>query len=173
MSDARVERERGRPTSLPIHSERMGAPGVQHETTALKATERNGRAVLGKLEAEVMTVVWASGECSVRQVMSRLPERTAYTTVMTTLVRLFEKGLLGRRRVERKFLYSARITQATWQYRAALDAAEQFLATPNVSRAMLASALWRAISERDPGLLAELERLLQRRRWEERCGVCS
>jgi len=145
----------------------------REETTALKMIACKGLPVLGILEAEVMTVLWTSGECSVRQVMSQLPTRVAYTTVMTTLVRLFTKGLLERRCVERKFLYSARVTRQVWQQRAALEAAEGFLATPNVSRAMLAAALWRAISERDPGLLSEPERLIQRRRWEEGCVVCS
>ena len=137
------------------------------ETTALKIIERKGHTVLGILEAEVMTVLWTSGKCSRRHVMSQLPTQMAYTTVMTTLARLFTKGLLERRCVERKFLYSARVTRQAWQQRAALEAAEGFLATPNVSGAMLAAALWRAISERDPGLLSELERLIQRRRWED------
>jgi predicted transcriptional regulator len=54
--------------------------------------------VLGPLEAEIMDVVWDSGEVTVRDVHQDLSaDRTiAYTTVMTTLGRLADKGLLRR-----------------------------------------------------------------------------
>ena len=54
--------------------------------------------VLGPLEAEIMDVVWDSGEVTVRDVHQALSaDRTiAYTTVMTTLGRLADKGLLRR-----------------------------------------------------------------------------
>ena len=55
-------------------------------------------AVLGPLEAEVMEVVWDRPEVTVRDVYAVLSERRpiAYTTVMTTMGRLAEKGLLRR-----------------------------------------------------------------------------
>ncbi len=55
-------------------------------------------AVLGPLEAEVMDVVWDRPEVTVRDVYEVLSERRpiAYTTVMTTMGRLAEKGLLCR-----------------------------------------------------------------------------
>jgi predicted transcriptional regulator len=54
--------------------------------------------VLGPLEAEIMDVVWDSGEVTVRDVHSTLEEAhpLAYTTVMTTLGRLADKGLVRR-----------------------------------------------------------------------------
>lgn len=54
--------------------------------------------VLGPLEAEIMDVVWDSDEVTVRDVHQNLSaDRTiAYTTVMTTLGRLADKGLLRR-----------------------------------------------------------------------------
>lgn len=56
--------------------------------------------VLGPLEAEVMEVVWQLDEVTVRDVHKSLKSKRtiAYTTVMTTLGRLTDKGLL--RRVE-------------------------------------------------------------------------
>src|SRR2546422_11135911 len=65
---------------------------------------------LGSLEREVMTIVWARGEVSVRDAcerMARTGSTVAYTTLMTTLDRLFKKGLLARRKVGRAFLYRA------------------------------------------------------------------
>ena len=56
--------------------------------------------VLGPLEAEVMEVTWDLGEVTVRDVHEALnaSRAVAYTTVMTTMGRLADKGLL--RRVE-------------------------------------------------------------------------
>src|SRR5919106_5225758 len=54
--------------------------------------------VLGPLEAEVMDVVWDRSEVTVRDVHRALEAKRsiAYTTVMTTLGRLADKGLLQR-----------------------------------------------------------------------------
>jgi predicted transcriptional regulator len=56
--------------------------------------------VLGPLEAEVMEIVWDRREATVRDVHRALSDKRsiAYTTVMTTMGRLTEKGIL--RRVE-------------------------------------------------------------------------
>ena len=57
---------------------------------------------LHELESEVMEQLWSSGEASVRSVMEALNARTkadrAYTTYMTVMARLHDKGLLARRR---------------------------------------------------------------------------
>jgi predicted transcriptional regulator len=54
--------------------------------------------VLGPLEADIMEVVWAHEEVTVRDVHRALSGQRdiAYTTVMTTLGRLADKGLLRR-----------------------------------------------------------------------------
>jgi predicted transcriptional regulator len=54
--------------------------------------------VLGPLESEIMDVVWDRGEVTVRDVHGALKSSRpiAYTTVMTTLGRLTDKGLLRR-----------------------------------------------------------------------------
>jgi predicted transcriptional regulator len=54
--------------------------------------------VLGPLEAEIMDVVWDTGEVTVRDVHKALggSRPLAYTTVMTTLGRLADKGLVKR-----------------------------------------------------------------------------
>ena len=57
---------------------------------------------LHELESEVMEQLWSSGEAPVRSVMEALNARTkadrAYTTYMTVMARLYDKGLLARRR---------------------------------------------------------------------------
>jgi predicted transcriptional regulator len=67
---------------------------------------------LGTLETEVMDALWREGrDLRVRDVHARFQARLAYTTVMTTMDRLFKKGLLDRRKEGRAFVYSARVTR--------------------------------------------------------------
>jgi predicted transcriptional regulator len=69
--------------------------------------------VLGPLEAEIMDVVWASGEVTVRDVHQTLEANRplAYTTVMTTLGRLADKGLVKRIEDQPAHHYIARVSQ--------------------------------------------------------------
>ena len=48
--------------------------------------------VLTRAEAEVMRVLWARGKATVHDVVEALPRRAAYTTVLTVLRILEEKG---------------------------------------------------------------------------------
>ena len=69
--------------------------------------------VLGPLEADIMEVVWERGEVTVRDVHQALNRRRpiAYTTVMTTLGRLTDKGLLERTEDQPAHRYSALVTR--------------------------------------------------------------
>ena len=72
--------------------------------------EKKGlRAALFDLEADIMEVVWAKGwkEFAVADVQRELERRRdiAYTTVMTTVGRLHEKGLLNRERDGKRYTY--------------------------------------------------------------------
>jgi predicted transcriptional regulator len=69
--------------------------------------------VLGPLEAEIMEVVWDQGEVTVRDVHDTIAEdrSIAYTTVMTTLGRLSDKGFLKRREAHPAHRYSAVVTR--------------------------------------------------------------
>jgi predicted transcriptional regulator len=67
----------------------------------------------GGLEAEVLSALWAAeSPMSPGDVQAALGNELAYTTVMTTLSRLFEKGLVMRERVGRAFLYHPATEQA-------------------------------------------------------------
>ncbi len=69
--------------------------------------------VLGPLESEIMDVVWDAGEVTVRDVHRALNESRpiAYTTVMTTLGRLTDKGLLRRVEDQPAHRYSALVSR--------------------------------------------------------------
>jgi predicted transcriptional regulator len=66
---------------------------------------------LGKLESELMERIWERGETSVRDLYQELASRLAYTTVMTTLDRLYKKGILARRAIGRAFYYSPKVSR--------------------------------------------------------------
>jgi len=53
---------------------------------------------LGKLERRVLNEAWRRGELAVREMFLGFDERVAYTTLMTTLDRLYKKKLLERRK---------------------------------------------------------------------------
>ena len=127
-------------------------------------TNRKSRGpMLGPLESEVMDVLWREGECSVRMVMQRLGRRIAYTTVLTTMVRLFRKELLERREFNRRFLYFPRITAEEWRRRVAHSALVNFQATPHASPELLANCLIESLVQ-NPGLWAEVQRQMEAKR---------
>lgn len=112
--------------------------------------------ILGPLEAEVVRTVWAARRpISVRDMLERLnagrKPALAYTTVMTVMTRLGEKGILKRRAEGRSFLYEA----------TARDAAE--IAVRGVVRDFGDAAISHFVEEArsDPRLLRRLERLLR------------
>ena len=61
---------------------------------------------LGPTEAQLMELAWKHGELSVKKALTFLGEnKRAYTTVMTVLARLAEKGILAREKDGRNFVY--------------------------------------------------------------------
>lgn len=65
-----------------------------------------GRRAFGELEAEVLAALWAApGPLVPAEVHAVLGEDLAYTTVMTILVRLHDKGLIEREKVGRAYAY--------------------------------------------------------------------
>jgi predicted transcriptional regulator len=124
------------------------------------------RAALGHLELTVMESLWAHGESSVHDVVARLGRPLAYTTVMTTLDRLFKKHLLVRRKSERAFWYAPRWTRREWEQKRAGDFVAGFLAGPQASGDLLISSLVDAVGQYDTALLDELERKIRSKRRE-------
>jgi predicted transcriptional regulator len=122
------------------------------------------RLVLGPLETRVMEVLWACGECRAREVMNRLDRNIAYTTVMSTLDRLFRKNLVSRRMCNRAYLYSPLITREEWTQRVARDVVAKLLAGPQTSREVLIACLLEAVEGQEEVLLQALEKRIERRK---------
>ncbi|HLF79957.1 MAG TPA: BlaI/MecI/CopY family transcriptional regulator [Dehalococcoidia bacterium] len=85
---------------------------------------------LGPLEDQIMRLVWASGQATVRDVHEQLEQRKvqlAYTTVMTVMSRLVIKGLLNRRRVGRSFLYGVKVNEEQFRVQTAQMLAQRLV----------------------------------------------
>ncbi|WP_406438791.1 BlaI/MecI/CopY family transcriptional regulator [Streptomyces sp. NBC_00631] len=71
-----------------------------------EAHEASGRRARGELESDVLAALWAAdGPLTARDVRERLPGDLAYTTVLTILSRLHDKGMLVRHREGRGYAY--------------------------------------------------------------------
>jgi predicted transcriptional regulator len=121
---------------------------------------------LGTLEFELMEILWSQGEACVRDVVNKLPRPLAYTTVMTTLDRLFKKGLLERHKLDRAFVYAPRFSHKEWERKRAESLVSGFLSGPNPSGELLLSCLLDAVGEHDDRLLDELGKKIRNRRKE-------
>jgi predicted transcriptional regulator len=119
---------------------------------------------LGVLERQVMSVVWSAGELNVREACELLGSAVAYTTVMTTMDRLFKKRLLARRKVGRAFVYSAAATRDQLEGAVASELVQSLLQQHGGEPLPLLSSLVDAVSDRDRALLDELERLIHEKR---------
>lgn len=79
---------------------------------------RSASGLLGSLEYEVMRELWRDAPASVKTVLDRInddrpkADQLAYTTVMTVLGRLHEKGLLDRVKAGRGYDYTPRFDEA-------------------------------------------------------------
>lgn len=73
-------------------------------------------ASLGSLEAKIMHVAWGQPDefLSVRDMLGQLAGPLAYTTVMTVMNRLYEKGLLRRRRNGRAWVYRCAMSREAY-----------------------------------------------------------
>jgi BlaI family penicillinase repressor len=130
----------------------------------LRSTRDPLRAAFGRLERAVMDTVWRGGDFSVRDVQTALVRRVAYTTVMTTLDRLYKKGLVLRRREGRAFMYSAAVKRHELETTMTRGLLTGLLSeTPNAARPFL-SNLVDAVGDSDDRLLDELERLVREKR---------
>ena len=87
-----------------------------HDTTILSTMNKiqvTGK-TLGTLESDVMEVVWQSLEpVSVKDVYGVLHKKRqiAYTTVMTIMLRLVEKGVLTRNLEGQRYLYQPKLAR--------------------------------------------------------------
>lgn len=118
---------------------------------------------LGPLETKVLEALWEeSRPLTVRHVQQAFPA-LAYTTLMTTLDRLYRKGVLVRRRRGRAFAYQPRCSRDELLSELVSGHVTGFLGASGTSTAIL-STLVQAVGRRDAALLDELDALVQAER---------
>ena len=125
-------------------------------------------AFLGRLEREVLEETWRRPETSVRDIFLAFDEKVAYTTVMTTMDRLYRKRLLSRRKEGRAFFYSPLVTREGLEQGITEDLIEGLLGHAGQPVEPVLACIVDAVSERDRELLDELDRLIREKRQELR-----
>jgi predicted transcriptional regulator len=128
---------------------------------------RSSQAQLGPLEQRLLEALWGRGTATVRELMDECFPDLAYTTVMTTLDRLFKKKVLAREAEGRAFRYSPRFTSDELRREVAGEAFRQLLDASPAS-ALPLSYLVEILTERDAQLLDELKQLVESKRRELR-----
>lgn len=113
----------------------------------------------------MLEALWARSNATVRELVEDGYQDLAYTTVMTTLDRLFKKGLLTRAEEGRAFRYAPRFSREELHREAAGHAFRQLLDASPASSLPL-SFLVEILGERDAQLLDDLRKLVERKRRE-------
>jgi len=109
-----------------------------------------------------MELVWLqTSPISVRDVMRRLGGKLAYTTVMTTLDRLYKKGFLGRQKDGNAFVYWPAMTRDDVHRRIVEETVSGLL---KKSTAPVLSAFVDVAVKVDEANLARLEQILAKHR---------
>jgi predicted transcriptional regulator len=128
---------------------------------------RTQSAPLGPLEQRLLSALWRRGSATVRELVDGACRDLAYTTVMTTLDRLFKKNLLARAAEGRAFRYTPRLSCEELQRERAREALLQLL-DASAAPALPLSYLVEIVTERDAHLLDELGQLVEAKRRELR-----
>jgi predicted transcriptional regulator len=120
------------------------------------------RARLGPLEQRVLDAVWSLGTATVREIVRDGKLWQTYPTIMTTMDRLFKKGLLDRVSDGRAFRYSPKYSPQELESAETFDGLRRLLCTSQASLHL--SHFVEAVGAQDERLLDELQSLVERHR---------
>jgi predicted transcriptional regulator len=129
---------------------------------ASKLTQRPGKGAekhLGELELAIMRVAWNRASVTVRDVVTALNKKRplAYTTVMTVMGRLADKGLLSAEKHGKTFHYRATHTRLEFEAHAAGQVVEALL--NDFGGEVALQQFIEKLADAAPGQLARLEEL--------------
>ena len=119
---------------------------------------------LGPLEQKTMNAVWKRRESNVREIVRALGGGYAYTTIMTTLDRLYKKGYLERRKASRAYLYTAKMSREQMRLGFAGDMITSLIDNATKNAEPVLACIVDAVSEKDRELLDDLERLVKEKK---------
>jgi predicted transcriptional regulator len=131
-----------------------------------RPTDRGIKQVLGKLEAEVMQILWQRSNQTVSEVEDRLRRKRgiAHTTVLTTLDRMHRKGYLTREKSGKAFVYAPRYSREEFER----GLAQEVLGALLGGMGEPALSTFVELIGEDEGKLERLEELIKRKREEKK-----
>jgi len=140
---------------MPTHSSAHRPPG--------QAAEK----LLGELELAIMRVAWGRPSVTVRDVLNTLTKKRAlaYTTVMTVMGRLAEKGLLVAEKRGKTHHYRAALTREEFEAQAAGKVISSLLADFGGEIAL--RQFVEKLADTNPDQLARLAELAQQAQEEQ------
>jgi BlaI family transcriptional regulator, penicillinase repressor len=115
---------------------------VEHPGQSRAAGPRHSILDLAPLELECLSALWPMGEGTVRDIHRALAATRprAYTTIMTIMERLEQKGIVTRRKVGKAFHYQARLSAEEARLKAVEKIVEGFFdGSPEALAAHLSS----------------------------------
>src|SRR3954466_8226102 len=118
---------------------------------------------LGPLEDELLRALWTRGDATVRELIDASVVDGAYTTIMTTLDRLYKKGLLERSPEGRAFRYRPKQSEAELNQNLVAAGLKELLSL-SAEHAAPISFLVDTISDHDAALLEHLQEAVTRKR---------
>jgi predicted transcriptional regulator len=127
---------------------------------------------VGPLEQQLMEALWVRGNATVRELLDDDELPLAYTTVMTTLDRLYKKRLLDRVPEGRAYRYSPSRSREDLERAAAAETIHQLLGS-DAAPSLPLSYLVEAVTEHDVRLLDDLQKALDHKRQELRSKKTS
>ena len=106
----------------------MSDTGTQRAKVNGQFTRRRSLLELAPLELDCMTALWLLGEGTVREIRESLAPRRprAYTTIMTIMDRLAQKGIVERQRAGRAWKYRAHLSKEDARAHAVAQVVENF-----------------------------------------------
>lgn len=121
------------------------------------------RKILGDLETDIMEIIWAKGDLTVRQVYEifKKERHSAYTTVMTVMSRLADKGLLKKLKQGNAFIYRATTTRDEFTestLKKLINELMEDFAAPAISQFL------DSMENVDPEKMEELSRIIEEKR---------
>jgi predicted transcriptional regulator len=122
--------------------------------------------VFGPLELRVLDALWGRPAAACVRDLQPLFPHVAYTTLMTTLDRLYRKNVLARDKAGRAYYYRPSVTRAELQSRLAGTALATMLPGDSSAVRPILSMFVDAVGRHDRALLGELETLVRARRDE-------
>lgn len=123
--------------------------------------KKQDNALLTEVELEFMTVIWATGGGTVRDILAELnkAQERAYTSVATVLKIMEQKGFLTSERQDRSLIYRPAVPKADYQKTTLKDLSSKlFNGTP-------AALVARLVDDEDvtDDMLVEMRTLLNER----------